>query len=93
MTAIVDIQLKRLEKMLADRHVTLKLDKAAMAWLAAAGYDPVYGARPLKRLIQRVLQNPIASLILEGKIADGDAIKVTADDEGLVINGKRAEAA
>jgi ATP-dependent Clp protease ATP-binding subunit ClpB len=93
MTAIVDIQLKRLEKMLADRHVTLKLDKAAMAWLAEAGYDPVYGARPLKRLIQRVLQNPIASLILEGKIADGDAIKVTADDEGLVINGKRAEAA
>ncbi|HLF58097.1 MAG TPA: ATP-dependent chaperone ClpB [Alphaproteobacteria bacterium] len=93
MTGIVDIQLKRLEKMLAERHVTLKLDKSAMAWLAEAGYDPVYGARPLKRMIQRALQNPIAGLILEGKIADGETIKVTADDQGLVINGIKAEAA
>jgi ATP-dependent Clp protease ATP-binding subunit ClpB len=93
MTSIVDIQLQRLEKMLSDRDITLKLDKAAKAWLAEAGYDPHYGARPLKRVIQRALQNPIASLILEGKIADGQSIKVSADDSGLVINGVKAEAA
>jgi len=93
MTGIVDIQLKRLEKMLAERHIALRLDKAAMAWLAEAGYDPVYGARPLKRVIQRALQNPIAGLILEGKIADGETVKVTADESGLAINGVKAEAA
>ena len=93
MTSIVEIQLKRLEKMLADRHVTLKLDKAAKNWLAEAGYDPVYGARPLKRVIQRALQNPIAGLILEGKIRDGETIKVSADESGLVVNGVKAEAA
>jgi len=93
MTSIVDIQLQRLEKMLSDRDITLKLDKAAKSWLAEAGYDPHYGARPLKRVIQRALQNPIAGLILEGKIADGQTIKVSADDSGLVINGIKAEAA
>ncbi len=93
MTAIVDIQLQRLEKMLTDRDIALKLDRAAKAWLAETGYNPVYGARPLKRVIQRALQNPIASLILEGKIADGQTIKVSADNSGLVINGVKAEAA
>jgi ATP-dependent Clp protease ATP-binding subunit ClpB len=93
MTAIVEIQLRRLEKMLADRHIHLKLDKKAMNWLADAGYDPVYGARPLKRVIQRTLQNPIAGLILEGKIRDGETVTVTADDAGLVVNGVKAEAA
>ncbi len=93
MTGIVDIQLKRLEKILAERKIALKLDKAAMAWLAEAGYDPVYGARPLKRVIQKELQNPIATQLLEGKIADGEAVNVTADDSGLVINGVKAKAA
>ncbi|HEX9836383.1 MAG TPA: ATP-dependent chaperone ClpB, partial [Alphaproteobacteria bacterium] len=66
MKGIVEIQLKRLEKMLADRHIALEIDDAAKAWLADAGYDPVYGARPLKRVIQRSLQNPLATMLLEG---------------------------
>ncbi|MGB8275070.1 MAG: ATP-dependent chaperone ClpB [Alphaproteobacteria bacterium] len=93
MTGIVDIQLAKLAKLLEQRSITLKLDKAARAWLAEAGYDPVYGARPLKRIIQRSLQNPIAGLILEGKIRDGETVRITADDKGLVINGVKAEAA
>ena len=93
MTGIVEIQLVRLEKLLAERKITLKLDKAAMEWLAEAGYDPVYGARPLKREIQRALQNPIAGMILEGKIKDGETVKVSADKSGLVINGIKAKAA
>ena len=64
-----------------------------VAWLADAGYDPVYGARPLKRAIQRNLQNPLASLLLEGKIADGESVKVTSGEGGLAINGIKAEAA
>jgi ATP-dependent Clp protease ATP-binding subunit ClpB len=87
MNAIVDIQLERLVKLLADRKITPELDEKARAWLASAGYDPVYGARPLKRVIQRSFQDPLASLILEGKIGDGDTVKVTAAKHGLVING------
>src|ERR1700751_5484211 len=71
MKGIVAIQIERLRKLLADRKITLELDAAAMAWLANAGYDPVYGARPLKRVIQRELQNPLAPPILEGRIPDG----------------------
>ncbi|MEE9140151.1 MAG: ATP-dependent chaperone ClpB [Alphaproteobacteria bacterium] len=93
MTKIVGIQLARLETMLADRQITLELDQNAKSWLAEAGYDPVYGARPLKRLIQRTLQNPIASLILGGKVREGEPVSVTADETGLVINGVKAEAA
>jgi ATP-dependent Clp protease ATP-binding subunit ClpB len=85
MSVIVDIQLGRLRKMLADRKITLALDDRATAWLAEAGYDPVYGARPLKRVIQRALQNPMAQLVLEGNIRDGDAVTVTAGSDGLVI--------
>jgi ATP-dependent Clp protease ATP-binding subunit ClpB len=85
MGAIVSIQLERLRKMLADRKVELALDDAAIHWLGDAGYDPVYGARPLKRVIQRALQNPLAQLILEGKILDGDTVSVTAGSDGLVI--------
>src|SRR6185437_5112143 len=66
MKGIVDIQLRHLDKLLADRKITLQLDDKARAWLAEAGYDPVYGARPLKRVIQRSLQNPLAELILAG---------------------------
>ncbi|MFQ5765787.1 MAG: ATP-dependent chaperone ClpB, partial [Rhodospirillales bacterium] len=93
MARIVEIQLGNLRRLLADRHITLKLDKAAESWLAEQGYDPVYGARPLKRVIQRSLQNPLAGLILEAKIADGEDVKVSAGKDGLTINGVKAEAA
>jgi ATP-dependent Clp protease ATP-binding subunit ClpB len=93
MGRIVEIQLERLEQLLADRKITLNVDRAALAWLAEAGYDPVYGARPLKRVIQRSLQNPLATMILEGRIAEGDAVTVSAGEGGLIINGVRAEAA
>ncbi|WP_323797057.1 ATP-dependent chaperone ClpB [Nisaea sp.] len=88
MTHIVDIQLERLRKLLEDRKITIDLDDAALRWLADTGYDPVYGARPLKRVIQRSLQNPLANQILEGSILDGSHVKVTAEDGKLIINGK-----
>jgi len=93
MVAIVNIQLERLRKMLADRQITLDVDPSAIAWLAEEGYDPVYGARPLKRVIQRTLQNPLATLILEGAIKEGETVRVSADAGGLVINGRLAKAA
>ena len=93
MTGIVDIQLNRLCAMLADRKIDLALDDAARAWLAERGYDPVYGARPLRRVIQRELQNPLAGLILEGKIDDGSRVSVSAGPAGLVINGEAVAAA
>ena len=93
MTGIVDIQLGHLERLLADRKIKLSLDEAAKAWLADKGFDPVYGARPLKRVIQRELQNPLAGLILEGRIADGDSLSVTCTGDGLAINGEAVEAA
>ena len=85
MKGIVTIQLERLRKLLVDRKITLNVDSAASAWLANAGYDPVYGARPLKRVIQRELQNPLAQQILEGHIPDGSTVHVSAGDKGLVI--------
>jgi ATP-dependent Clp protease ATP-binding subunit ClpB len=90
MKGIVDIQLGRLRRMLAERDIRLALDDAALAWLAEAGYDPVYGARPLKRVIQRSLQNPLANRILEGRIRDGDVVIVSAADGDLVIDGEAA---
>ena len=87
MDAIVDIQLERLQRLLADRQITVALDQAARTWLADAGYDPVYGARPLKRVIQRNVQDPLAELILQGRIADGETVAVSAGVEGLVIAG------
>ncbi|HUB96650.1 MAG TPA: ATP-dependent chaperone ClpB [Stellaceae bacterium] len=93
MTGIVDIQLARLDKLLADRKIVLKLDDAARRWLAETGYDPVYGARPLKRVIQRSLQNPLAEAILEGRIADGETVPVTSGEGGLVIGSTVAKAA
>jgi ATP-dependent Clp protease ATP-binding subunit ClpB len=89
MTGIVAIQLKRLQALLADRKLELQLDERAKEWLAEAGYDPVYGARPLKRVIQRELQNPLASLLLEGRFKPGDVIRVSADKDGLTIDGKK----
>jgi ATP-dependent Clp protease ATP-binding subunit ClpB len=93
MTGIVDIQLMRLRKLLADRKIELKLDDAAKKWLADAGYDPVYGARPLKRVIQRALQNPLASQILEGTIPDGATVSVSAGAQGLTIQGRAVDIA
>jgi ATP-dependent Clp protease ATP-binding subunit ClpB len=92
MDRIVDIQIERLMRLLADRKIMIELDANAKAWLAAAGYDPVYGARPLKRAIQRYLQDPLANLILEGEISDGDTVIVSAGKHGLVINGREVEA-
>src|SRR5215831_6946641 len=93
MGGIVEIQLKQLEKLLADRKIALKLDEKARNWLADKGYDPVYGARPLKRVIQRELQNPLAGLILAGRVKDGDSVRVSASKLGLLINGEMAVAA
>ncbi len=85
MDGIVDIQLAILEKRLAPRKITLDLDATARQWLADAGYDPVYGARPLKRVIQNSLQNRLAELLLSGEVKDGATIKVSGDEHGLVI--------
>lgn len=88
MDGIVDIQLERLRDRLHSRSIEIQLDELARHWLANEGYDPVYGARPLKRTIQRALENPLAQAILEGKIDDGDEIKVSAGSDGLIINGE-----
>ncbi|ABQ31025.1 MULTISPECIES: ATP-dependent chaperone ClpB [Acidiphilium] len=93
MARIVEIQLRHLESLLADRKITLHLDQAARDWLANEGYDPVYGARPLKRVIQRSLQNKLATRLLEGAIHDGETVNVTIDDDGLSIAGGLAAAA
>ena len=93
MARIVEIQLRHLESLLADRKITLHLDQAARDWLANEGYDPVYGARPLKRVIQRSLQNKLATRLLEGAIHDGETVNVTVDDDGLSIAGGLAAAA
>ncbi|WP_159713834.1 ATP-dependent chaperone ClpB [Geminicoccus flavidas] len=85
MGGIVRIQLQRLEKLLTDRRITLDITDPAIDWLADAGYDPVYGARPLKRSIQRHLQDPLATAVLEGRIQDGDRVKVTVADGQLQI--------
>jgi len=86
MDNIVRIQLKRVEKLLADRRMTLALDDAALHWLAERGYDPVYGARPLKRVIQKELVDPIARKLLAGDLDDGQVIQVNASGEGLAID-------
>jgi ATP-dependent Clp protease ATP-binding subunit ClpB len=93
MASIVDIQLLRLLKLLEDRKVRLELDAKAREWLAEAGYDPVYGARPLKRVIQRNLQDRLAGLLLEGSIRDGEVVRVSASPDGLEVRPGLAEAA
>jgi ATP-dependent Clp protease ATP-binding subunit ClpB len=92
MDKIVDIQIARLQKLLVGRKIELALNAKAREWLANAGYDPVYGARPLKRAIQRRLQDPLAQLLLEGKVADGATIKVGASKVGLTIDGREFSA-
>ncbi|MCY3732490.1 MAG: AAA family ATPase, partial [Rhodospirillaceae bacterium] len=92
--SIVDIQLKYLHARLGERDMALSLDEPAREQLAQAGYDPVYGARPLKRAIQQQVENPLAQRILNGDFAPGDTIRVTTAPEGLAfIKGKAAEAA
>jgi ATP-dependent Clp protease ATP-binding subunit ClpB len=86
MGAIVDIQLLRLEKLLAERKITLELGGDARAWLADKGYDPVYGARPLKRAIQRFVQDPLSERILSGDFPDGSKILVSAGSDRLVFS-------
>ncbi|MDO6732308.1 ATP-dependent chaperone ClpB [Marinovum sp. 2_MG-2023] len=90
MAGIVDIQLARLVKRLAARKIELDLDEAATKWLADEGYDPVFGARPLKRVIQRALQDPLAEMLLAGDVADGDLLPVSAGAEGLIIGDRVA---
>jgi ATP-dependent Clp protease ATP-binding subunit ClpB len=85
MTGIVDIQLRRLLKRLATRKIDLQVDQSAKEWLAETGYDPVYGARPLKRVIQKALQDPLAEALLAGDILDGATVPVTAGSDGLII--------
>ena len=89
MTDIVEVQMQKLLKLLADRKIELKLDGKAMQWLANRGYDPVYGARPLKRVIQRSLQNPLATQLLEGRIHDGDTVEVGVENGELTVGGER----
>ncbi|MCA1244151.1 ATP-dependent chaperone ClpB [Stappia stellulata] len=95
MAAIVDIQLNRLERLLGDRKIELTLDEDARIWLADKGYDPAYGARPLKRVIQREVQDPLAELILAGKVADGQSVRVSAGSDRLLfeVAGTQSEAA
>jgi ATP-dependent Clp protease ATP-binding subunit ClpB len=93
MAAIVEIQLAGLRKLLEERKIGLDVDRSALEWLATEGYDSTYGARPLKRVIQRSLQNPLAGLILEGAVKEGETVHVSAGPRGLEINGQLAEAA
>jgi ATP-dependent Clp protease ATP-binding subunit ClpB len=90
MTGIVEIQVNRLLKRLAGRKIGLELDAGAKQWLADEGYDPVFGARPLKRVIQRALQDPLAEMILAGDVLDGDLIPVSAGSDGLIIGDRVA---
>ena len=89
MGRIVEIQLQRLERLLSDRKITLSLDKEAIDWLADKGYDPAYGARPLKRVIQKELQDPLAEKILLGEILDGSTVKITAGSDRLNFRSNR----
>ncbi|MEZ5852951.1 MAG: ATP-dependent chaperone ClpB [Hyphomicrobiaceae bacterium] len=88
MGRIVDIQMARLQKLLTDRKITLQLDDQARTWLANQGYDPAYGARPLKRVIQRNVQDALAELILAGRVKDGDEVSLTVRDGAIAINGE-----
>ena len=88
-----EIQLRLLIAMLEDRKITLDIDEAAKSWLADKGYDPVYGARPLRRVIQQELQNNLATMVLAGRISDGNTVHVSVGDGELTIKGEVAEAA
>jgi ATP-dependent Clp protease ATP-binding subunit ClpB len=90
MDGIVKIQLGRLERRLAQRKIQLVLEDSALTWLADEGYDPVFGARPLKRVIQRALQDELAEMILSGDVADGGDVHVSAGADGLLVGDRVA---
>ena len=85
---IVDIQFRRLGRLLEDRKIALSLDAKGRQWLAEKGYDPAYGARPLKRVIQKWVQDPLAQMLLAGEIRDGSIVKISAARGRLIVNGK-----
>ncbi|HXO70895.1 MAG TPA: ATP-dependent chaperone ClpB, partial [Bradyrhizobium sp.] len=93
MGRIVEIQFARLQKLLEDRKITLTLDAAARDWLAEKGWDPAYGARPLKRVIQRNVQDPLAEMILAGEVKDGDRVAISQKGNVLSFNGKAPKTA
>jgi ATP-dependent Clp protease ATP-binding subunit ClpB len=93
MGRIVEIQFGRLQRLLEDRKITLTLDAAARDWLAVKGWDPAYGARPLKRVIQRYLQDPLAEMILAGEVVDGDRVAISVEGNVLTFNGKAPQTA
>jgi ATP-dependent Clp protease ATP-binding subunit ClpB len=92
MGRIVEIQMGRLQKLLDDRKIKVTLDAQAREWLADKGYDPAYGARPLKRVIQKSLQDPLAEEILAGNVADGDTVEVGAGKDGLTLKAAKSKA-
>ena len=91
MRGIVDIQMRELEGLLSDRRIVLSLDDEAKSWIAEAGYNPAYGARPLKRTIQTEIQNVMAEMILRGEILDGAKVNVGVKDDALVFNVENDE--
>jgi len=93
MGRIVDIQMTRLQKLLDDRKIVVTLEPGARDWLAEKGWDPAYGARPLKRVIQKSVQDPLAEMILAGTVKDGEKVTISAGKQGLTFNGKLAAAA
>jgi ATP-dependent Clp protease ATP-binding subunit ClpB len=98
MGRIVDIQMRRLQKLLDERHIEIALEPSAREWLAEKGWDPAYGARPLKRVIQKAVQDPLAELLLSGRIKDGtssrpEVVSISAGPHGLVFNGEAVAAA
>jgi ATP-dependent Clp protease ATP-binding subunit ClpB len=93
MGRIVDIQMKRLQKLLDERKIEIVLESSGRDWLAEKGWDPAYGARPLKRVIQKSVQDPLAEMLLAGTIKDGEKIVISGDKLGLAFNGKMAAAA
>ncbi|SFJ55055.1 ATP-dependent chaperone ClpB [Bradyrhizobium sp. Gha] len=93
MGRIVEIQFARLQKLLSDRKIVLTLDASGRDWLAAKGWDPAYGARPLKRVVQRYLQDPLAEMILAGDVRDGDTVAISSEGNVLTFNGKAPQTA
>jgi ATP-dependent Clp protease ATP-binding subunit ClpA len=90
---LIDIQMLQLRKLLEDRKITVELEPAAREWLAEKGYDPAYGARPLKRVIQKTVQDPLAELILSSGIKDGERVTISAGKQGPTFRGQIAAAA
>jgi ATP-dependent Clp protease ATP-binding subunit ClpB len=93
MAPIVDIQVAHVRKLLADRKIGLELSDSARAWLGRVGYDPVYGARPLKRAVQRYLQDPLADALLRGDVPDGSTVRVDEGDGALTLDIGEVKAA